>query len=99
MSARRYIVVVQAAEGYPARHPSDEEPPCPPHPVIHTAVLADDYEAVEKERDRYRRALRHIATYGSNEGDLRDAPMWEQAMRNIANNATEPPSLPTEPTP
>lgn len=45
-SARRYIVVVQAAEGYPHER-GTEEAPCPPEPIVHTAVLVDAYEPVE----------------------------------------------------
>jgi hypothetical protein len=50
MTARRYVTVIQAPEGYPP--PGDLEPKPslgPPHPVIHTVVLAEDYEA-EVER-------------------------------------------------
>lgn len=42
MSARRYLVLIQAAKGYPARGepvPGDYE-----QPLLHQAVLADDYE-------------------------------------------------------
>lgn len=49
MAARRYLTVVQAAEGYPA--PSEPLEPAPPAgpaaPVLHTVVLEADYEALE----------------------------------------------------
>lgn len=57
MSARRYLVVVQDPRGYPGHRERELEPappelePAPPEgpkqPVIHTAVLADDFEAME----------------------------------------------------
>lgn len=58
MSARRYVVVVQAEQGYPATWPSDETPiPSPSQPVLYTAVLLTDYEAVEAEVERLRALL------------------------------------------
>ena len=45
--ARRYLVIVQAAQGYPERgEPLEAAPPDgPAQPVVHTAVLEADYEA------------------------------------------------------
>jgi hypothetical protein len=48
---RRYIVVIQAPGGYPARDaPLDDAPPAdgPAQAQIHTAVLEVDYEAEVK---------------------------------------------------
>lgn len=46
MSARRYLAVIQAAEGYPAPgEPLEAAPPDgPAQPIIHQVVLADEYE-------------------------------------------------------
>lgn len=43
MKARRYLVVIQDARGYPAGdQPIVEDPPSPP--VLHHVVLAEDYD-------------------------------------------------------
>lgn len=56
MPARRYLAIVQDARGYPA--PGDPLEPAPPdgpaQPVIHTVVLADEYERIEREAERLR---------------------------------------------
>lgn len=54
-SARRYLAIVQAREGYPAL-PTSSDQPAPP--MVHRVVLADDYEAVRVEGLVLRRALR-----------------------------------------
>jgi hypothetical protein len=52
MSARRYIVVIQAEQGYPETWPSDETPiPTPSQPVLHSAVLLTDYDAIRESYD------------------------------------------------
>jgi hypothetical protein len=57
MSARRYLVLIQDAKGYPARGA-----PLPTkQPMLHNAVLADDYEALEAENERLRAVLGYIA--------------------------------------
>lgn len=46
MAARRYLAVVQDPRGYPAPgEPLEAAPPeGPAQPVIHTVVLADEYD-------------------------------------------------------
>lgn len=55
-AARRYLAVVQAAEGYPG--PDDPREAAPPDgpapPVLHTVVLEADYEALEAENAELR---------------------------------------------
>jgi hypothetical protein len=53
--ARRYIAVIQAPEGYPLPGTASEDAPSVPEPVIHQVVLATVYEAMEAERDEWRR--------------------------------------------
>lgn len=45
--ARRYLVLIQDARGYPHRGQEPAPPEGPAGPVIRTAVLEDDYEAME----------------------------------------------------
>jgi len=47
--ARRYIVLIQAPGGYPAPTEPRGPAPEPPHPTLHTGVLATDYESLEAE--------------------------------------------------
>lgn len=63
MTARRYLAVVQAPEGYPASGDRLEAGPSegPAPPTVHTVVLADDYEALEAEVGRLRPVVEHIA--------------------------------------
>jgi hypothetical protein len=66
-STRRYVAVVQAAEGYPAPGaPLESAPPDgPAPPVLHSVVLADEYEALAAEAERLRAALTRIEAGGS----------------------------------
>jgi hypothetical protein len=91
MSARRYIVVIQAEQGYPATWPSDEIP-TPPQPVLHHAVLLTDHADVEAERDRLREALRQIRDFDPFQGSpiAPRATPTEDAMRRIAAEALTP---------
>jgi hypothetical protein len=62
--ARRYLVVIQAPGGYPARGADlDDDPPTdgPPQPELHTAVLEADYVALEAEVERLTDRLRALA--------------------------------------
>lgn len=62
MTARRYIAVVQAPEGYPAPNAPLEDAPSVPTPILHSVVHADDYEALHAENVRLREALTFIAS-------------------------------------
>jgi hypothetical protein len=70
-AARRYLVVIQDERGYPPPGEQDKPPPDgPAPPMMHTAVLATDYDALhaaleverglrekaEQERDEWKRA-------------------------------------------
>lgn len=56
---RRYLVVVQAEQGYPA--PGAPLEPAPPDgpapPCIHQAVLVKDFERVVAEREEFREQI------------------------------------------
>lgn len=52
-TARRYIVLIQPADGLAA----DEPYPAGQQPRLHTVVLAVDHDAIVAERDRLRAAL------------------------------------------
>lgn len=58
MSVRRYLTIVQAPEGYPAPKAPLEDAPSVPQPMLHSVVLADDYEALEARVDALTGALR-----------------------------------------
>lgn len=60
--ARRYLTVIQAAQGYPPpRTPLEPAPPDgPAQPVIHTVVLADDYEELERHVKRLEERCAHL---------------------------------------
>lgn len=47
--ARRYVVVIQAPGGYPARGEPMEAAPSAPPPAMHSAVLEADHEQLEAE--------------------------------------------------
>lgn len=68
-SARRYATIVQAPGGYPPRGAPPEPAPDPPNIVLHTVVLADDYEALEAERDEL---LREVAQLKERNAALRE---------------------------
>jgi hypothetical protein len=80
VSARRYIAVVQAAEGYPARGAALEQAPPdgPAPPVIHSVVLEDDFAALESQVDGLVEALREVGNaygcYAGCTGALPGAP-------------------------
>lgn len=76
-TARRYLAVVQAAEGYPAPgEPLEAAPPDgPAPPILHSVVLADDYEELQRTAKGLRHALagmvdlyRHPDTGGTDTG-------------------------------
>jgi hypothetical protein len=86
VSARRYLVIVQAERGYAAAGELEPAPPNGPgQPMIHTAVLEVDYQDLEAERDSYWQALVDIAGY---EGWEASDPA-PKAMGDIARAALE----------
>lgn len=80
MTARRYLAVVQDPRGYPA--PGGELEPAPPEgpapPVMHSVVLADDFERVERERDEGLLLVQ----------DLREA-CWDAGSPTVPTPVTE----------
>jgi hypothetical protein len=69
--ARRYLTIIQAAEGYPPPGaPREAAPPDgPAEPVVHTVVMADAYEALEAENARLRPIVAHVAGLTTQDAD------------------------------
>ena len=50
--ARRYLTVIQDPRGYPTKLGTEPAPPeGPSEPVLLSVVKADDYEAIQADRD------------------------------------------------
>lgn len=59
MSARRYITIIQDEHGYPPLGELDPAPPDGPKPpVVHTVVLADEYDRLSEVSDALATAKR-----------------------------------------
>lgn len=81
-SVRRYLIVIQDARGYP--EPGADLEPAPPEgpeqPVMRSAVLADDYERVARERDD----LAHILfSYGDRLPNEALEDVWESIVMPV----------------
>jgi hypothetical protein len=62
---RRYLAIVQDERGYPAPgdDPDDGPPDGPKPPMLHSVVLADEFDVLRTQADRYRAALEEIRTH------------------------------------
>jgi hypothetical protein len=78
-AVRRYLVVIQDERGYPPPGEQDEAPPDgPAPPMMHTAVLATDYDALHAALEA-ERGLREKA-----EGELRVVTVErDESRRNL----------------
>jgi hypothetical protein len=84
MSARRYIAVVQDPRGYPPPGELDPAPPeGPDQPVIHSVVLAEEYDRLREVTDEM--VERAVAEYNCRPVRLQDDAMraaLESALRD-----------------
>lgn len=85
---RRYVVLIQDDRGYPPAGELEAAPPeGPTPPVLHEAVLADDFERVEAERDQLRGTLRVIADMQPVQLNPDGADQAAQTMQLVASEA------------
>lgn len=78
MSARRYVTIIQAPEGYAPPGAPLEDAPSVPQPQLHSVVLASDYDVL-------RQAVERIAYHEQQEDET------AEAMRQIAREAIQAP--------
>jgi hypothetical protein len=77
-AVRRYLVVIQDERGYPPPGEQDEAPPDgPAPPMMHTAVLAADYDALHAALEA-ERGLREKAEQERDEAEQRHEDLQRQ---------------------
>lgn len=86
MRVRYFVALVQAAEGYPA--PGDPLEPAPPDgpfaPTLHSVVLAEDFERLQRAVDTAHSALRGSEYVGDPSGRA-----WRTAVEALGEVATQ----------